>query len=220
MGETTLGGQFKSLRDVVCEELRNRIIEGELRPSDRLVERDLADELDVSRIVVREAIHQLAAEKLVVMVPRRGAQVAPLAERDVADLFEVRLNLETLAAQRAAENRTDADLDRLQDLLDSARRATQAGDLRTATRLNLEFHLALVDASGNALLASIVHSLSGPVRRVFRIAQDTTPDDLITDHVELLEAVRARDAARAGKLAYAHIEATRSPALERVASAQ
>ena len=154
MGEMTLGGQFKSLRELVCEELRNRIIDGELQPGDRLVERDLADELDVSRIVVRQAIHHLVTEKLVLMLPRRGAQVAPMDERGVAELFEVRLTLEPLGARCAAERRTEADLARLQRVLDDARRATEAGDLRTATSLNLEFHFTLVDAGGNELLAS------------------------------------------------------------------
>ena len=220
MGEKTLGRQFKSLRDLVCEELRDRIVEGTLRPADRLIERDLADELDVSRIVVREAIQQLVAEKLAVMLPRRGAQVAPLDERGVAELFEVRLNLETLAARCAAERRTDADLDRLQRVLDDARRATEAGDIREATRLNVEFHFAIVDASGNELLASMLRSLGGPVRRVFRMAQNGMPHELDPEHEALLAAIRAQDVDMAGRLAYDHIEATRSPALHRIAAAR
>lgn len=218
MGETTLGGQFKSLRDLVCEELRNRIIDGELPPGGRLVERDLAEELDVSRIVIREAIQQLVAENLVVLVARRGAQVASMDEQDVVDLFEVRLNLEVLAVRCAAERRTDDDLARLQRLIDAARRATADGDIRAASDLNLEFHFALADVSRNQVLASILQSLAGPVRRVFRIAQDTRPQYLISDHIEILDAIRTGDAERAGRLAYDHIEATREPALARMRS--
>lgn len=217
MGEMTVGRQFQSLRDLVCNDLRTRIIEGLLLPGERLVERDLAEELEVSRIVVREAIQQLVAEKLVVVLPRRGAQVASMDERDIAELFQVRLNLESLAARCAAENRTDADLARLKDVLDAATSAAQAGDVSEATRLNVEFHFAIVDACGNDLLASIMRSLKGPVRRVFRMTQDSVAVDPGADHAALLKAITDHDAETAGRLAYDHIEATRLPTLEHVA---
>jgi DNA-binding GntR family transcriptional regulator len=85
------------------EALKKRIIEVDLQPGERLVERDLADELKVSRIPLREALRLLAAEGLVVLVPHRGALVSPFTPADVRDLFDVRESLEVLAARLAAQ---------------------------------------------------------------------------------------------------------------------
>ncbi|GEM35413.1 hypothetical protein NN3_64200 [Nocardia neocaledoniensis NBRC 108232] len=92
----------KSLRDRAYEELRDRIVDLRLSPGQRLVERDLATELEISRIPLREALQLLEREGLVVIVPRQGAIVAPFTVTDVRDLFDVRESLEVLAARLAA----------------------------------------------------------------------------------------------------------------------
>src|SRR5258708_18534023 len=120
-------GERGSLRDMAYEALKKRIIEVDLQPGERLVERDLADELKVSRIPLREALRRLAAEGLVVLVPHRGALVSPFTPADVRDLFDVRESLEVLAARLAAERADVLGLGRLTRCLDSARIATESG---------------------------------------------------------------------------------------------
>ncbi|MBO9521328.1 MAG: GntR family transcriptional regulator [Nocardioidaceae bacterium] len=212
----TPGSRYRSLRELACDELRDRIIESELAPGDRLVERDLAEQLDVSRIVVREAIQQLAAEGLVEVLPRRGALVSVLDVDTAKDLFEVRISLESVAAGAAAERRTEADLAGFDRLMEQAREATGSGDAKQAAHLNMAFHQAVVDASGNRLLASISRSLSGQALRLFRIGQDVDAHGLHHEHVELVAAIRAGDAARATQLMAEHIAATQEGTLERV----
>lgn len=102
-----------SLRDRAYQELRRRIVSTELAPGQRLVERDLAAELEVSRIPLREALRLLEADGLVVLVPHKGALVSPFTPADVRDLFDVRESLEALAARLTAERRDDAGLARL-----------------------------------------------------------------------------------------------------------
>ncbi|GAA3661239.1 GntR family transcriptional regulator [Nocardioides ginsengisoli] len=214
--EGTLGSRYRSLRELVCDNLRDRIIEHQLAPGERLVERDLADALDVSRIVVREAIHQLSTEGLVTILPRRGAQVAALDPVDAENLFEVRIGLESMAAAAAAERRTDSDLARFDDLMEQARAATRDGEAKRAAYLNMEFHQAVVDASGNPLLGTIFRSLSGRALQLFRIGQDLDAHGLHDDHVDLVDALRERDADRARSLMADHIAATRESTVERV----
>jgi DNA-binding GntR family transcriptional regulator len=215
-GGDTLGARHRSLRDVVTDELRDRIIERDLAPGERLVERDLADVLDVSRIVVREAIQQLAAEGMVTIVPRRGAQVAPLDPTSVLNLFEVRIGLESMAAGAAATRRTDADLVRFDRLMEQAQAATAAGDSKLAARLNMDFHQAVVDAAGNPLLGSIFRSIYGRALQLFRIGQEVDAHGLHHEHVDLVVALREQDADRARELMASHIASTQESTLERV----
>ncbi|WP_320781998.1 GntR family transcriptional regulator, partial [Streptomyces sp. CRN 30] len=107
------GAPRGSLCGRAYDTLRRRIVEGELQPGQRLVERDLAAELEVSRIPLREALRLLEADGLVVLVPRRGALVAPFAPADVRHLFDVRESLEALAARLAAGRTGPAGLARL-----------------------------------------------------------------------------------------------------------
>ena len=102
--------EYKPLRDVVFENLRGAIVEGRLKPGERLMEVQLAEQLGVSRTPVREAIRKLELEGLVVMLPRKGAYVANMSLKDLIDVLEIRASLEGLAASLAAERITDEDI--------------------------------------------------------------------------------------------------------------
>ena len=105
---------YKPLRDVVFETLRDAIITQVLKPGERLMEIQLADEMGVSRTPVREAIRKLELEGLVIMVPRKGAYVAGVSMKDIHEVYEVRAALEMLAVSLAAERITDEELDALE----------------------------------------------------------------------------------------------------------
>ena len=211
-----VSARYRSLKDLTCDDLRTRIVEGRLAPGDRLVERDLAEQLDVARIVVREAIAQLVGEGLAVSLPRRGAQVAALDPDDVANLFDIRVALDSLAARTAAKRRTEEDLAALDRAREAAGEATAAGDDVRASQLNADFHDVLMDAAHNPQLAALHRSISGQVRRVFRITQDVAPDQLHAEHHELVEAIRAGDSRAAARAAAQHVEAARAGALARI----
>ena len=100
--------QYLPLRDVVFRALRQAILRGELKPGERLMEIRLANQLGVSRTPIREAIRMLELDGLVIMVPRKGAQVAQITEKDLNDVLEVRLGLEELAVKLACERTAEA----------------------------------------------------------------------------------------------------------------
>ena len=105
--------EFLPLRDVVFNTLRQGILTGELKPGERLMEIHLANKLGVSRTPIREAIRKLELEGLVIMIPRKGAEVADITEKSLRDVLEVRKALEELAVQLACEKITQEELEEL-----------------------------------------------------------------------------------------------------------
>jgi DNA-binding GntR family transcriptional regulator len=202
-----------SLRDLAYETVKRRIIEAELRPGQRLIERDLADELGVSRIPLREALRLLAAEGLVVLVPRRGVLVSPFTPADIRDLFDVRESLEVLAARLAATRANADGLRRLRRSLDAALRATGEGDELEIAARNVAFHAEIVALSGNALLESMMRPLDARLLWLFRLTAEHDPLRQCVEHEELYEAIAAKDPGRAAESARRHVVDGLEPAL-------
>jgi DNA-binding GntR family transcriptional regulator len=195
------------------EALKKRIIEVGLKPGQRLVERDLAEELKVSRIPLREALRLLAAEGLVVLVPHRGALVSPFTPVDVRDLFDVRESVEVLAARLAARRADRQGLGALAQCLESARSATESGDEAEIAAANARFHAAILTLSDNALLETMMRPLNARMQWLFRLTSDRDPHQQCAEHTELYEAIAAADPARAGEVALRHVVSGRDTAL-------
>ncbi|MEO6880787.1 MAG: GntR family transcriptional regulator [Mycobacteriaceae bacterium] len=209
---TTIGGQHLPLRDQVLSVLRQRIVNGDYPPGERLTEDRLAEDFGVSRNPVREALRVAEAEGFVIMVPRRGAVVASPDATTIADLFAMRERLETLAARLAAERATPSCVAGLRDLLDDARIATDGLDLAKVSELNSAFHLRVIEISGNRWLASIASALYMHVQWVFRIgAAQRAPHSWI-EHIRLVDTIEAGDPDAAEVAALAHVAAASAAA--------
>ncbi|HHW03562.1 MAG TPA: GntR family transcriptional regulator [Thermoanaerobacterales bacterium] len=199
---------YKPLRDVVFGALREAIITGELKPGERLMEVQLAEEMGVSRTPVREAIRKLELEGLVVMIPRKGAYVAGLSLKDAADVFEIRESLEGLAAALAAERITDEELEAMEKILTEISSASEKDDVETIIKKDAEFHQILFAATRNDRLAQIINNLKEQIDR-FRVQSFTNPDrikSILQEHRRIVDALKDGDADRAEKLAKDHIE--------------
>ncbi|MFE7191693.1 GntR family transcriptional regulator [Kitasatospora sp. NPDC057541] len=215
----TPGDVHQSLRDLVYVQLRERIIEGEYPAGRRLVERELAETMGVSRVPVREAMQRLEAEGFLTVQARRGAVVAEFGPADAEHFFAVRESLEALAASLAAVHATPAGLKNLERILARTRRAAENGRLRETVGLNADFHRAIVELSGNPLLQDMMAPLDGRLRRLFRLTsgpESSTP--MCTEHEQLLAAIRARDPEAAADLARRHVGGTRAFALTALAN--
>ncbi|MBD0709248.1 MULTISPECIES: GntR family transcriptional regulator [unclassified Streptomyces] len=200
-----------SLREQVYVELRERIIEGVHPAGTRLVEREIADELRVSRVPVREAMQRLESEGFLSVRPRRGALVTEFGPEDAVHLFDVRENLEGLAARLAARHAEPVRLGELERLLARARRAAESGRLREAVSLNADFHRHIVELSGNPLLVEMMAPLDARLRRLFRLTSaESDGEPMCGAHERLYEAVRDGDEERAEALARAHVADTRA----------
>jgi len=198
---------YKPLRDIVFDAIKEAILTGRLKPGERLMEVQLAEEMGVSRTPVREAIRKLELEGLVVMVPRKGAYVSGLTLKDVAEVFEIRSSLEGLAAALAAERITEDEIKSLDKILSDITQASEKGDTETVIKKDMEFHQVLFSASRNQRLAQIINNLKEQIDR-FRIQSFSNPvrvKSVLSEHKGIIDAIKQGDAENAEKLAKAHI---------------
>jgi DNA-binding GntR family transcriptional regulator len=213
--ESPLGDRALPLSTLIYLELRRRIIEGEIKPGDRIRERELAEELNVSRIPLREALPRLESEGFVVTMPRRGAVVTQMTYRDVEELFEVRASLEVLAARLAAQScREGASGDPLRVALDRAREALQTAADAEIAAANSEIHVEILRLADNRLLDSLMVPVTGRVRRLFRLEAERDQHVLCQEHQDLCNAVLAGNVELAASLAFAHVEHSKTESLE------
>ncbi|MCL2767018.1 MAG: GntR family transcriptional regulator [Peptococcaceae bacterium] len=198
---------YKPLRELVFESLREAILMGRLKPGERLMEVQLADEMGVSRTPVREAIRKLELEGFVVMIPRKGAYVAGITLKDIADLFEVRAALEGMAAGLAAERITEEELEKLERAIAEGARAHDGG-ISVFVNWDTAFHDIIYKASRNQQLVQIITHLREQIQR-FRVTSLSQPGRtkmFIEEHKKIVEAISARDLESARTLAREHIE--------------
>jgi DNA-binding GntR family transcriptional regulator len=196
-----------SVVDQVYAALRDRIIQGSLERGARIHQEDLADELGVSRTPVREALRRLAAEGLVEMRTNRGARVADIGPSDMRTAYEARLVIEPGAARLAGAARLPVPLGRMRSALSAQRRAIP--NVRRSFEANREFHIALVQASGNGFLIQFVQRLwVARIGEVIYERQSETPERMRLDadeHEQILTAIEAGNGRRAESLTRRHL---------------
>lgn len=207
---------YKPLREVVFEALREAIMSGALPPGERMMEVQLAEELGVSRTPVREAIRKLELEGFVVMIPRKGAYVAGISLKDVADVFEIRTALEALAAGLAAERITDEELEEMERIVVLKSEAIKNNDLELLIETDTQFHEVLYRASRNEKLFQIINNLREQIQR-FRTTSLASPGRMrlaLEEHKKIIEALSERNISQAQQLAQDHIENAENSMLE------
>jgi DNA-binding GntR family transcriptional regulator len=198
---------YQPLREVVCETLRNAIVAGVLKPGERLMEIQVAEELGVSRTPVREAIRKLELEGFVVMIPRRGTYVSDLSIKDVNEVYEVRTALDILAAELAAERITEEELEEMERLLVEIGEYVEESDMDRIVDADSKFHDILYRATRNERLVGIINNLREQLTR-FRSLSMSYPGrlkDMLGEHTRLVEALAQRNVALAKNLASEHM---------------
>lgn len=204
-------------RDEAYLGLKQRIMSGELLPGTQLAPADLAQRHGMSRTPVRDALNSLAQEGLIEVVPRRGYFVSRITVGDVEDVFQLRLILETAAADLATPRIGADDIDRLAHL--SSRYV--AGDVesyRAYLQENQEFHLTVAHATGNRRLHQALADVFQQMQRflILRLDLSEDADGMLAEHYLLLDAFRKRDAARAREAMRVAIEHARDAVLESI----
>ena len=204
-----VGRAHQPLRRAVFDEIQRRIVDGRLQQGDRIFEDQLANELDVSRNPIREALQALESEGFVDLEPRRGARVAMISSARANELFELREALEGMVARLAAQRRTPDQLLGLQGLVQLGADAALAGDLVALPALNTEFHRLLCDAANNSMLADSVERISQLIQWVYtkRITQRGSKS--WTEHRRIVDAIADGDPGRAFNEACEHISNAR-----------
>lgn len=194
-----------SLVDQVANELRRRIISGELAEGTPLRQDALAQQLGVSRIPLREAIRQLEGEGFVTSQPHKGTIVRALSLAEVRELFEIRLQLETWLLELAIPNMTEEDIRKAETIVEEAERI---GDIANWGELNWRFHEALYSPSGRTIALSVLKTVHANANRYVNMKMAMTEDvhHELADHRSLIACARVKDPSKAVQLLERHIE--------------
>ncbi|MEO9136219.1 MAG: GntR family transcriptional regulator [Casimicrobiaceae bacterium] len=200
----------RTLHDELVDRVRTLIVEGQLPAEMRIHEGQLGKALGVSRTPLREALKVLASEGLIELVPGRGAVVRKLTRKDVREMLDVLVALETLAGQLACRHATDDGIAALRRTHDE-----MMGFYRTGNRLeyywrNQAIHAALAQLSGNALLASLHQVIQARLKRI-RFIGNEEPDKwagAVAEHEAMIAALEARDGARLADVICGHLDQT------------
>ncbi|WP_114946714.1 GntR family transcriptional regulator [Microvirga calopogonii] len=209
------------LHDEVVSRVRYMLMEGEIAPGARVPERDLCLTLGISRTPLREALKVLAAEGYVVLLPNRGARAAKLTQKDVQDLFEVCESLEAAAGELACQRITDEQVQRIASLHEEMVGHYRNRDLPQYYRCNRSIHETIVDAAGNAVLASLYESVTSRIRRARFVAPmpPTHWELAVQEHEAILNALQRRDGAGLSHILRRHLRHKRE-AVERAGFAE
>lgn len=200
--------EYLPLRDVVFKTLRRAILTGELKPGERLMELHLADKLGVSRTPIREAIRKLELEGLVTMIPRKGAEVSQLTEKNLNDVLEIRRALDSLCAELACERISEEGIRVLGAAYDKFVQAAKTKDVSTCAQADVDFHNIIVKATGNRRLVQLINNLSEAMYRYrFEYLKDTSNyERLMEEHRIIYESICRRDKETASAASNMHID--------------
>jgi DNA-binding GntR family transcriptional regulator len=204
ISERALGA---SARDRVYDALREAIVSAELEPGRRLSENELADRLGVSRTPVREALARLEHEGLVRIMPRRGIYIVRKSKAEIIEMLKVWAALESMAARLVCEQATDAEIASLRTLFSKFEDTEEVRfHLNEYSVANLRFHQRIIELSHSPLLTSIAESLLVHVRaiRTRSLGEEDRAERSIVDHMQIIEALEARDVELAERLVRDH----------------
>ena len=198
----------RPLREVVFLRLRRAILQGELDPGERLMEIRLAEQLGVSRTPVRDAIHKLVEEGLVSIVPRCGAVVAGITDKDMRDVLEVRITLEKLAVSLCTERITADGVERLKEANEKFRKTVASGELIKIAEADVAFHDIIYSMTDNKRLLQIMNDLREQIYRyrLEYLKNDKARLELVGEHNRIIKYISEGDIEKAKTAIREHIE--------------
>lgn len=200
--------EYLPLRDVVFNTLRKAILRGELKPGERLMEIQLANKLGVSRTPIREAIRKLELEGLVLMIPRKGAEVAQITEKNMQDVLEVRKALEELSVQLACERITPEQVEEMKMAAEDFRKVLKSGDVTKIAEADVKFHDIIFAATNNQRLVTLLNNLREQMYR-FRVEylkQKECYPQLLEEHEKLIALISGGNVEEACEIMGRHID--------------
>ena len=200
--------EYLPLRDVVFNTLRQAILRGELKPGERLMEIQLANKLGVSRTPIREAIRKLELEGLVLMIPRKGAEVADITEKSLRDVLEVRKALEELAVQLTCDKITKEQIRELEQAAEQFKKTLKSNDITEIAEADVRFHDIIYLATDNQKLILLLNNLREQMYR-YRIEYLKRADkysQLLAEHEDKIRHIEKKQKKEAAEIVCKHID--------------
>lgn len=198
--------KYNSKVDLVYKAILDGVKKGDYLPGDRIVISRVAKENGCSEIPVREALRRLESEKIVELVPNKGAVVTQISKSFLEQLFVVKAILEGQAVRIVVDHITDAQLAKLRDLAEKMRETFEQGNLKRCSALNRKFHIDLYSTTGNDVLVQHIAELwnKWPLGHYANQVPDEWYRISTQQHFDLLDAIAAKDKDRAEQIMWAH----------------
>lgn len=199
---------LRPIREIVFMELKKAIFDGRIKEGEHLVENTIAEKMNVSRTPVREALRQLEAEGLVVNIPRRGAIVKGITLQDAEEIYDLREVLEGLTTRLACKNRTEEDINRLNDILNLMAEAVKEEDYCKYLNLHKGYNDIILNSSSNKRLQSMMKNIYEHLASLRSVSLYNKDRRVlaIEEHRQIVNAIEKRDEVRAEKLAREHVK--------------
>lgn len=212
--ELSLGADAETLSENVFRRIQAAIVKGDIAPGSKISEPELARTYGISRGPLREAIHRLEGQRLLVRVPHVGARVVALNAAELIELYEIRESLEGMACRLAAERMSDQQIGELRRVLDTHERdaAFQAGVGYYQQEGDYDFHYRIIQGAGNSTLTKMLCGELYQLVRMYRIQFSATPNrprQAFAEHHRILDAIAERDGELAELLMRRHIGASK-----------
>lgn len=218
-----MGRVAAPLREQVIAAMRQAIMEFQLKPGQRLVERELIEQLGVSRTTVREAIRELASEGLVTVVPQRGAMVSAPSLEEAIDLYEVRAALESLVVQHFVDRAADDEVEKLIATIDNLEVVTnRTDDIRETLAAKDQFYAVLIAGAKSAALQQLLEGIQARVQvlRATSLSEVGRSHEVVAELRAVVEAIRDRNGGLASQLTAAHVHKASITALRTLREAE
>lgn len=208
--------EMGNIRDSVFLTLRNAILEGKLQPGERLVERDIAEKLGISRTPVRESIRKLELERLVTHIPRKGVVVTGFSKADVMEIMEIRKALEGLICGIAATRIKPKDLERLEAMLKQIQDEHAKGNQKKVNQLHDRFHEIIYRAAESPRVYELLNNMREYINRFAQIGY-TKPgrtEEALIEHDQMVHALRNHDTREAEEASKRHVDKSSAAYME------
>ena len=199
---------YLPLRDVVFNTLREAILKGELKPGERLMELQLAAKLGVSRTPIREAIRMLEQEGLAVTIPRKGAEVAKMTEKDMEDVLQIREALDELAAKIACEQISEEQLEELVATMHEFEESTKTDNVKKIAEADVKFHDIIYQSTGNPNLVNMLNNLREQMYRyrVEYLKDENNYPTLMKEHKDIVEGLVRKNKMQVTETMHQHVK--------------
>lgn len=205
-----------TIKQQVYQIIKEQICSGHYRPGEWLQENELANIMKVSRSPVREALRKLAGDGLVVDVPNKGVFVKEFTPKDMEDIFDLRLMLESYAIQKSPLNLTDEKRNLLSDCMLQLKQAYEANNLPLYIDIDTDLHNAIIGLSGNALVESTYEKVHSMIKqfRIYSLTGKQRFDESIKEHADIVNLILAGDVMQADRICRTHLELAKEKILE------
>jgi len=196
-----------TMLDKALKQIREAIKSGKLKSGDRLIESRLAEEMQISRFPIREAIRYLEKEGLVVTIPFKGTYVANFTERDLEEVYTLRSALEELAVRKLMENLDNRKIKKLDSILKMMEKAAQEGKMNKLVSVDTKFHRTICELSGHHKLLEMWLTLERQLRTFIALEEYLykEPNDLVKTHYPIIKDIKSGDIQRAEKSIRTHL---------------